>query len=139
MFERLKYNYREYPLVTPARTALHPTLKAITLYRPDPAKLAQLPAYACGIASVDPKWHERSGVPELLTSHGLTRLDLLQIDVEGFDAEVIRMIDFSRVRPGIIKYESWDRAADAELERMPAAQGYMLRRNGHDVITWTRD
>lgn len=152
MFERLKYNYREYPLVTPVRAAVHPTLKRLVLHRPDPAKLAHLPAYAGGIASVDPKWHEKSGVPkeaiveeevsattlmDLLAQHDLLRLDLLQIDVEGFDAEVVKMIDFTRVRPGILKYESFDASADAALERMLRSQGYNLRRSGQDVTAWT--
>src|SRR3954469_19257010 len=152
MFERLRFNYREYPLVTPVRAAIHPTLKRLVLHRPDPAKMMELPAYATGIASVDPKWHERSGIPaeaiveeevpaltlmELLDQHGIKHLDLLQVDVEGFDAEVIRMIDFSRIRPGIIKYESFDAKADVDLEQMLRSQGYAIRRKGHDVIAWT--
>jgi FkbM family methyltransferase len=153
MYERLKYNYREYPKVTPVRTAVHPTLKRLVLHRPDPAKLAQLPAYAGGIASVDPKWHEKSGIPadaiveeevpaislmDLLAKYDFQRLDLLQIDVEGFDAEVVKMIDFTRVRLGIIKYESFDANADTELERMLRSHGYDIRRSGHDVTAWTR-
>lgn len=32
-------------------------------------------------------------------------IDLLQIDAEGFDYEIIRSIDFARVRPAILRYE----------------------------------
>lgn len=41
----------------------------------------------------------------LLDRHGIDRVDLLQIDVEGFDYEVIKMVDFNRVRPRAIRYE----------------------------------
>jgi len=34
-----------------------------------------------------------------------SHIDLLQIDVEGFDYEIIRSIDFSRIKPAIIRYE----------------------------------
>ena len=32
-------------------------------------------------------------------------IDLLQIDVEGYDYEIIKMIDFERVKPLIIHFE----------------------------------
>ena len=38
-------------------------------------------------------------------AHAPDRLDLLQIDTEGFDYEIIRSIDFQRVTPTIIRYE----------------------------------
>ena len=43
----------------------------------------------------------------LCEKHGLTDIHYLQIDTEGYDAEIIRAIDFSRVNIDIIKYEKW--------------------------------
>lgn len=40
---------------------------------------------------------EKAGAP--------ARIDLLQIDTEGFDFEIIRSIDFGRTLPGMIRYE----------------------------------
>lgn len=40
---------------------------------------------------------EHAGAPD--------HIDLLQIDAEGFDFEIIRGIDFSRLKPSIIRYE----------------------------------
>jgi hypothetical protein len=33
-------------------------------------------------------------------------LDYLQIDTEGFDYEILKMIDFSIIKPKLIKFES---------------------------------
>lgn len=41
----------------------------------------------------------------LLTKHGANRIDLLQIDAEGFDFEIIKMIDWT-APPAIINYET---------------------------------
>lgn len=42
---------------------------------------------------------------QLLERHGLERVDLLQIDAEGYDYEILRTIDFSQLRPRFINYE----------------------------------
>jgi FkbM family methyltransferase len=44
-------------------------------------------------------------VSSLLTKHAVSRIDLLQIDAEGFDYDIIRMFDFNRVKPTIINFE----------------------------------
>ena len=41
----------------------------------------------------------------LLKKHDVKRIDLLQIDVEGYEFEIIKQIDFGNVRPKIIHYE----------------------------------
>lgn len=42
---------------------------------------------------------------ELLKQYKLEDLDILQIDTEGFDAEIIRMMPFETIRPVIISFE----------------------------------
>jgi FkbM family methyltransferase len=41
----------------------------------------------------------------LLRRHHVSRIDLLQIDTEGYDFEILKQIDFSRLRPVMIRYE----------------------------------
>jgi hypothetical protein len=41
----------------------------------------------------------------LLKKHRVERLDLLAIDTEGHDFEVIKQVDFARLRPQVITYE----------------------------------
>lgn len=42
----------------------------------------------------------------LLKKHNVTRVDVLQMDTEGFDFEIIKMIDFDIIKPSIISFES---------------------------------
>jgi len=42
----------------------------------------------------------------LFSRYSITRLDLLQVDTEGFDAEVIYMFPFDVLKPAIIHFES---------------------------------
>ena len=42
---------------------------------------------------------------DLLIKYGVGHIDLLQIDTEGFDAEIIQMIDFGQIAPTFIRYE----------------------------------
>jgi FkbM family methyltransferase len=41
----------------------------------------------------------------LLNRHHVERIDLLQIDVEGYDYELLKSFDFERIRPRLIRYE----------------------------------
>jgi FkbM family methyltransferase len=71
----------------------------------------------------------------LLARYGVVAIDLLQIDVEGFDYEVIKMVDFEMLHPRIIHYEhihlsEVDRRA---CQKLLAGQGYRLHCCGIDT------
>jgi FkbM family methyltransferase len=71
----------------------------------------------------------------LFRAHGVRAIDLLQIDAEGFDYEVVKMIDFAVVRPTVIHYEH-RHLSDADrvaCERLLTAQGYRLAVSGIDT------
>ena len=44
-------------------------------------------------------------LPKLLDRHGIERIDLLQIDAEGFDFEILKSLDFTVVKPNIVHFE----------------------------------
>lgn len=44
---------------------------------------------------------------------GLKHIDYLQMDTEGFDSEIIKMIDLSKIDIKQIRYEQWNFDADA--------------------------
>ena len=95
--------------------------KEMVLYKVDPAKLDKLPEWASGIGSLDPDHHLRSGIPGdtiieetvkagrlmdlLRDDYNETAVDLLQVDVEGYDHEIIRQVDFNKLQPLIIRFE----------------------------------
>ena len=42
---------------------------------------------------------------DLLAEAGFSTLDVMSVDVEGFDDQVVRMLDLKKLRPTIIQYE----------------------------------
>lgn len=68
--------------------------------------------------------------------HGIDHLDLLHVDTEGYDLEILRSVDFGRLRPAIVLYERHhltdpEREAAASLLR---SHGYELRDEGLDTL-----
>jgi FkbM family methyltransferase len=153
VFLQLQANYAEYPSITPINKAIHASARSLPLYRVEPNALRRYPAWAAGIASFDREHLRRHDIDAndiksesvecvplmaLLTQHDLLELDLLQIDTEGYDAEIIRMIDFARCRPRVIKYEhkTLSREGRAELEAMLQRHGYRSAREATDTVAW---
>jgi len=123
-FEALTKTYEKYPQVKLINVALHPTEKSFTLYRVDKSA-KNLPLCAQGIASFE-KQHLTSILRKMVSnaedviveervpcvqfehifeSEKLDHLELLQIDTEGFDYEIIKMINFNIIKPAIIRFE----------------------------------
>ena len=76
----------------------------------------------------------------LLEKHGLETLDLLQIDAEGHDYAVLKAVDFSKVRPAIIGYETANLSRD-DRDRSYAlllGHGYLIYEAGHDCLAYHR-
>jgi len=71
----------------------------------------------------------------LFRTRKISRLDLLQIDTEGFDYEIIKMIDYEKIRPEIIHYEHihLSRADREACEQLLASHGYRLHCSGQNT------
>ena len=150
-YARLCANYADYPDIIPIQLALHKTQTEATIYRVDPNRLDEVPSWAEGIASLDPNHHLGSGVPsdviieepvrcaplmQVLDEHKVSHVDLLQIDVEGYDAEVVRMVDFDVLKPAIIKYEHQALSDEdqAQLRELLGTHGYRVFAMGNDTV-----
>jgi len=70
---------------------------------------------------------------ELFERNGISEIDLLQIDAEGYDFEILRTIDFQTIRPRFINYE---RMLLQEAE--PECRG-LMRRAGYRLIDFQQD
>ena len=68
---------------------------------------------------------------DLLVKHNITDLDLLQIDAEGYDYEILKSIDFQRIKPRFINFEH---ALLSTTQRLECRQ--MLERIGYIVHEW---
>ncbi len=150
-FKRLAANYEDYPGVRPLNVALHPMLDRVELFHVDPEKAARLPPWVHGIGSIDPRHHRRSDTPAdcmtstvvpaipfsaLLERYDVRRIDLLQIDVEGFDLAILEMVPFERIKPRLIKFEIavMDEASREKAFAMLAHHGYRTHVEGEDAI-----
>lgn len=152
-FDDLVQNYRLFPDIIPVNKAIHPTLKKIDMFRLAKNKENLSPEWAKGIASIYPKHHLKSQTPTAFIvnetveaqtlmsvyTHFKARLgpiDLIQIDVEGFDRQIIKMIDFRQLTPQIIKYEHVNLSkidycrAYLHLQK----SGYIIFNDGSDLI-----
>lgn len=122
IFSNLVMNYQSFPSIKPLNLAIHNSETEMVLYRVKSEYLSKVPAFARGIASFDPNhWKKTSLIPDpsyiqreivkcvsysqLLQDYGITKIDLLLIDTEGYDYDILMGIDFSHLKPRIIRFE----------------------------------
>jgi FkbM family methyltransferase len=152
-FARLQANYAHHPQIKPINKAVHATSASMHLYRVSADGLRDLPNWTAGIASFEKQHLLKHGVPEhfiveeavacaslmtLLTAEAFLDADVLQIDVEGYDAEVIDMIDFSRFKPQLIKYEHKNLTANDQKKTLSVLKrhGYCVDQEIEDTVAW---
>jgi FkbM family methyltransferase len=72
----------------------------------------------------------------LCKKHGVERIDIVQTDTEGYDYEVLKLIDLPRWQPGLIMYEHvhLDASDQTEARSMLASNGYELIADHMDTI-----
>jgi FkbM family methyltransferase len=151
-FDKLVKNYAFNPAIIPVNKAVHPNLKEAVLFRVDPAIKNGLPDWAGGIASFDPEHHKKSGIPGsvIITQHvpadNLMNIirdhfkqdnaDLLQVDAEGYDYEVLKQVDFSRIKPVLIKFEymNLEKESISDAIRLLKQNGYYCFYDDIDII-----
>lgn len=159
-FDELVRTYAHIPSLTPLRLAIHASEQSMDIYRIDPKRLASAPAFTRGIASFDPDYHRKSSTPSdwmikervdcisfasLIERYGITKLDLLCIDTEGYDAAIVSAIDFEAIRPVIIVFEHGLRdgvmpqGTFADLVTLLNRHHYDVVVQDYDVVAYQRD
>ena len=156
IFERLQQTYRGNDQVVLENVAIANEDGQMELYTVDTSR-PELPEWLDGCASFNkeivleyqdrfptlPEHIVTLNVPcltlsSLLEKHQLQEIDLLQIDVEGFDYEVIKMVDLEHNKPAIIRFER-AHLADADLEAcydLLMDHGYKIALDGIDVLAY---
>jgi FkbM family methyltransferase len=121
-FAKLKERYNHNKRIAIRNAAISPSTGKTVLYTLDGD---DLPSWSKGMASFNrenilkhnylfPDINNRIKEIEvdtiafehLLKEESISTLDLLQIDTEGYDAEIIKMFPFDTVKPKIIHFES---------------------------------
>lgn len=121
-FDELVQNYKDYPKIIKINMAVHSLQKNVIINRISPNAVKKYPEWVKGIASLDANHHKKTGIDSCDIVEEIVKADILmnivnqnivnqnidffQVDTEGFDYEIIKMIDFNIIRPNIIKYES---------------------------------
>lgn len=120
-FDELIQNYEDCPKIIKINKAVHSLQKSVVISRISPKAVEKYPDWVKGIASLDANHHKKTGidsgdiVEEVVNADNLMNIvnqnmvnkniDYFQVDTEGFDYEVLKMIDFDIIKPKIIKYE----------------------------------
>lgn len=75
-------------------------------------------------------------IDEIRRKHGVREIDFLQVDVEGYDYEILKTIDFESMKPKAINYERvLLGAAEEECRGILRSHGYMLYDHDHNIDT----
>jgi FkbM family methyltransferase len=152
-YNKLCINYEYFERIVPVNIAIHPYLKKFNLYRVDPKFHGELPDWARGIASFNLEHLMNNGVNssqiilnsvpsislmELVDQYNLYDIDYLQIDVEGMDSDIIKMIDFNKMKPKLIRFE-WKHITEDEMivvKGILMKQGYFFKQDADELFSF---
>lgn len=155
IFEKLVENYKCCPGIKPFNLAIHATQSEMILHRVKPERAAEVPAFARGIASFDANhWKKTTLVPssdlmeqikvkcvsfaDFIRSNAIDKLDLLLLDTEGYDYEILMSIDFTNIKPRIIRFEHGVRDNVMSFDQFKQVCNY-LNSYGYQIIAESYD
>ena len=75
----------------------------------------------------------------LFQEHGITEIDILSLDIEGYEVEALRGIDFRRYQPHVLVVESDDPGHEQRLDDILLPAGYTKSIRVHQNIFYLRD
>lgn len=120
-FDSLKKNLKDFKNIQFLKQAISSKNEQLKLFQLNDSGLNKMPDWGKGIGSFrkdhllqyhqlnesDIEFEHVNGITfkTLLEKYLLSEIDYLQIDTEGFDAEIIKMIDFNLFYPRMIKFE----------------------------------
>jgi FkbM family methyltransferase len=72
----------------------------------------------------------------LCERNGVEHIDFVQVDTEGFDFEILKLVDFARYRPALVQFEElhMDDETRREVRAYLASHGYEAIGNGMDCL-----
>lgn len=151
-FNELDQNYKDYPNIIRINKAVHSSQEKVEINRISPKAVGKYPDWVKGIASLDAEHHKKVDIDSTdiikeeviadtlmnIIHQNLSnkKLDYFQIDTEGFDYEVVKMIDFECVKPDVLKYESIHLKNEerVDLEILLKNKGYYIFKELGDAV-----
>jgi len=155
IYQRLVINYENSPDIIPVNLAIHNSEKEMVLHRVKPEYAEKSHSFAGGIASFNSEhWVKTTLIPnedcmegvkvkcitfqDFIETRNLCELDLLIIDTEGYDYDILMAIDFSLIKPRMIRFEHGVRNNIMPSDKFMALC-QSLNKNGYQVITESYD
>jgi FkbM family methyltransferase len=152
LFERLKINYGWSKKVRFENSAVSHNSVPRKMHMVAEEFIDKLPDWSIGISSfydnrnaigyhdINPYTKEITvnciDFNSLLIKYNIHNIDLLQIDVEGYDYEIIKQIDFNNIVPKIVRYEHANISTEDNLscKTLLKSAGYTTYDEGYDTI-----
>jgi FkbM family methyltransferase len=158
-YAELQKNYSGFPTIKTLNLAIHNSETEMIINRVSPQSQAVLPPFVKGIASFKKEHHIHCKVAtehiveekvdcisleNLMLQYNITTVDLLQIDTEGYDAEIILNIDFKKWKPSIINFEYYvpntmSKETFTTIIDLLHANGYEIWMEVNDITAYQRD
>ena len=155
-FTELKTTYKNYSNVSLFNAAITENNGNIEMYKVKSSS-HNLPAWTKGIASIDKDHHKKTNIENehieievvesitfksLINRFKITHIDLLVIDTEGYDFNIIQMIDFHKLKPKIIFFEhlyNYRKITDVKLGNLVTKfqdLGYLLHLGESEMLVY---
>lgn len=145
IFDKLRLTYEHQKLITPYCAALSDVDGKMTFYRVEPG--SSIPHWCSGLGSFSKETilSHKAAVPQieqhitecavetisfgtLVKKFDVKKIDVIAIDTEGYDYEILKMIDFQTFRPSLVIWEQIH--LDAETKALSKA---LLESFGYQV------
>ena len=62
-----------------------------------------------------------------VNSYNIDKIDLLLLDCEGYEFNILNQIDFSKIKPDVIRYEYWWIDNKDECDNYLISNGYSIK------------
>lgn len=144
-FNDLDRNYKKNPNIYLVNKAIYSIDTSINLYEVNEQGLKKIPEWGKGVGSLDKNHLSSKGLSEddikIISVEGITFMNLLklypyfydvnylQIDTEGYDFEILKLLDFSKFSCDFIKYEKAN-LSHSDLEKSEM----LLKKVGFNII-----
>lgn len=151
-YKELVSNYKDFPEIIKVNKAVHSFEKSKKIFKVKDSSRHKYSDWVKGIASFDENHHMKTNIlkEDIEVENVLAdtlmniisefsskkKIDFLQIDTEGYDLEILKMIDFSLLKPLIIKYEHINLEKEDLLssKQLLMNQGYVLHSDVYNTI-----
>jgi FkbM family methyltransferase len=148
IFRELTANYDGEPQLAFENAAIATEDGSLTLYTVDDPRWHVLASFDKGQVAGSKFLPEGARIKELtvpalsvatlIARHAISRIDLLQVDVEGFDYDIIQMFLSANLKPIIINFEytHMNNSRRRECWKYLADRGYGLLNRGTDTLAF---